>query len=225
MNGFAFGIVVAWRAKYVLITAVLLTWMAQTPACQAAWPPEHRADFFVASYDRYVAEVAARGKAAAAPVPLSDGGVPNPFVPMSCPGMVLTQGYGPTDFYMEPAMRGARHFHTGWDLACPGGTQIVSVVAGKAIVNPNGGCGGGASGFGLNVQVQAGNLWIRYGHMSQVRVGAGQSVTPGTVLGQEGSTGCSTGSHLHFEVDRGCPTLGCSIDPANLISLPAGVRR
>jgi murein DD-endopeptidase MepM/ murein hydrolase activator NlpD len=56
-----------------------------------------------------------------------------------------------------------------------------------------------------------------------VLVSDGDQVASGTVLGLEGSTGFSTGPHLHFEVDRGCPAVTCSIDPAEPISLPVGV--
>jgi murein DD-endopeptidase MepM/ murein hydrolase activator NlpD len=116
----------------------------------------------------------------------------------------------------EPIINGVR-FHTGWDLACPAGTAVVSVTAGRAHVTL--GYGGG---FGNNVQVQVGNLWVRYAHLEATLVSDGDQVASGTVLGLEGSTGFSTGPHLHFEVDRGCPAVTCSIDPAGLISLPAG---
>ena len=108
-------------------------------------------------------------------------------------------------------MNGAR-FHTGWDLACPAGTAVVSVTAGRAHVTL--GYGGR---FG-----KVGDLWVRYAHLEAVMVGEGDQVAPGTVVGVEGSTGFSTGPHLHFEVDRGCPGVTCSIDPVNLIALPAG---
>jgi murein DD-endopeptidase MepM/ murein hydrolase activator NlpD len=212
------------KVTVLMLGGTLLSW---SPICTAVWPPEHRADFLVASYDRYAAQVAAKQARQAAPAPTiaADPGLPNPYVPISCPGMVLTQGYGPTDFWMEPAVHGAPHFHTGWDLACPAGTRIVSVTAGTVHVDLNAGCGAPASGFGRTVQVRtpAGGDWIRYGHMQQVLVSDGQEVHPGSVLGLEGSTGCSTGPHLHFEVDRGCPYVGCSIDPSNVISMP--VRR
>jgi murein DD-endopeptidase MepM/ murein hydrolase activator NlpD len=81
---------------------------------------------------------------------------------------------------------------------------------------------GYGGGFGNNVQVQVGDLWVRYAHLEAVLVNDGDQVTPGTVLGQEGSTGFPIGPHVHFEIDRGCPAVWCSIDPAGLISLPAG---
>jgi murein DD-endopeptidase MepM/ murein hydrolase activator NlpD len=144
--------------------------------------------------------------------------------PLACPQIVLTQGYGPVDNPIEPAVHGAAHFHTGWDFACPTGTPIYSVTGGAARVDLDTGCGvPGASGFGRNVQVHTGSDWVRYGHMSTVLVKDGQAVSAGTELGLVGSTGCSTGPHLHFEVDRGCATVTCSIDPANLIALPPGI--
>jgi murein DD-endopeptidase MepM/ murein hydrolase activator NlpD len=62
---------------------------------------------------------------------------------------------------------------------------------------------GYGGGFGNKVQVRVGDLWIRYAHLETVLVGDGDPA-PGTVLGLEGSTGFSTGPHLHFEIDRGC---------------------
>ena len=131
---------------------------------------------------------------------------------------MLTQGYGPTDLVGEPIINGVR-FHTGWDLACPAGTAVVSVTGGRAHVTL--GYGGG---FGNNVQVQVGDLWVRYAHLEAVLVGDGDVFAPGTVVGLEGSTGFSTGPHLHFEVDRECPNVGCSIDPAGLIAMPVRCR-
>jgi Peptidase family M23 len=81
---------------------------------------------------------------------------------------------------------------------------------------------GVGGGFGNNVQVQVGDLWVRYAHLEAVLVDDGDQVAPGMVLGLERSTGFSTGPHLHFEVDRGCPAVACSIDPSGLISLPGG---
>jgi murein DD-endopeptidase MepM/ murein hydrolase activator NlpD len=137
--------------------------------------------------------------------------------PMSCPGIRLTQGYGPTALVGEPVINGVR-FHTGWDLACPVGTTVVSVTGGQAHVTL-----GWGGGFGNNVQVHVGDLYVRYAHLEAVLVKEGDQVAPDMVLGLEGSTGYSTGPHLHFEADRGCPSVTCSIDPGNLISPPPTV--
>ena len=64
---------------------------------------------------------------------------------------------------------------------------MVSVTAGRAHVTL--GYGGG---FGNNVQVQVGDLWVRYAHLEAVLVSDGDVVAPGTVVGLEGSTGFST---------------------------------
>jgi murein DD-endopeptidase MepM/ murein hydrolase activator NlpD len=88
------------------------------------------------------------------------------------------------------------------------------MAVGRAQVAP--GCSGA---FGNNVQVGAGNLWVRCAHLEAVLVSDGDQVCGGH---RAGAGGFSTGPYLHFEVDRGCPTVGCSVDPANLISLPVG---
>ena len=80
----------------------------------------------------------------------------------------------------------------------------------------------GYGGFGNNVQVQVGVEWIRYAHMEAVLVADGEVAAPGTLLGLEGSTGFSTGPHLHFEVDRGCAEVRCAVEPGGLIGLPSG---
>lgn len=136
--------------------------------------------------------------------------------PIACPGLTLTQGYGPATIAGEP-----NGFHHGWDLACPAGTPVVSVTAGVARTVTDG-VGGG---YGNNVQVHGGELWVRYAHLQVVLIADSVVVRPGTVLGLEGSTGFSTGPHLHFEVDGPCANWPCSIDPMRMVELPAEVRR
>lgn len=87
-----------------------------------------------------------------------------------------------------------RSFHTGVDIAAPKGTPIFSATSG--IVKYAGEYGG----YGLAVIVDYGKYEIVYGHMSKVCVYKGQSVKKGELLGRVGSTGVSTGPHLHFEV-------------------------
>lgn len=95
-------------------------------------------------------------------------------------------------------------YHTGVDIAAGFGTPIVAADSGSVIVAswPDN------SGYGLRVVIDHGNgynTW--YGHMSRVAVSAGQTVKRGDVIGYEGSTGRSTGPHLHFEVRRGSTRL------------------
>jgi murein DD-endopeptidase MepM/ murein hydrolase activator NlpD len=89
---------------------------------------------------------------------------------------------------------GARRFHAGQDLGAPAGTPIVAVAKGRVIVaNWHG-------GYGKAVIIEHdGRLQTLYGHMSEIFVQEGQEIAQGTVIGQVGSTGQSTGPHLHFE--------------------------
>ncbi|GAA4923006.1 M23 family metallopeptidase [Actinoplanes utahensis] len=88
--------------------------------------------------------------------------------------------------------------HAGVDLAAPHGTAIVAAGAGVVVAaGPNG-------GYGNAVLLDHGDGWLtHYGHLSAVAVEAGQTVEAGQRIGDEGSTGHSTGPHLHFEVHRG----------------------
>ena len=88
--------------------------------------------------------------------------------------------------------------HAGVDLAAPDGTRIRAVGAGVVV------SAGPAEGYGIAVLIDHGNGYLtHYGHMSEVSVVAGQRVKPGQQIGLEGSTGHSTGPHLHFEVHEG----------------------
>lgn len=122
----------------------------------------------------------------------------------------VTQRYGPTDVVGEPIVNGVRT-HTGIDLACPAGTAVFSVGAGRTRV-------GFDRGFGNNVVVESGGYFIRYAHLQAPAVQDGAGVQAGSLLGWEGSTGFSTGPHLHFEVDRGAPSVQDSIDPAPFLT-------
>ncbi len=84
--------------------------------------------------------------------------------------------------------------HEGIDIAAPTGRPIGAAAAGTVIV------AGWGGGYGNLVVVSHGSISTAYGHMSSVAVSSGQRVERGTVLGAVGSTGNSTGPHLHFEV-------------------------
>ena len=81
----------------------------------------------------------------------------------------------------------------------PSGTPIRAVGAGTVVS-----AGWAYSGYGISVVVDHHNGYLtHYAHMSQDRVSVGDEVKAGDILGLEGSTGDSTGPHLHFEVHKG----------------------
>jgi murein DD-endopeptidase MepM/ murein hydrolase activator NlpD len=88
--------------------------------------------------------------------------------------------------------------HAGIDLAAPDGTPIRAAGAGVVMT------AGPAQGYGNAVLIDHGNGYLtHYGHLSVITTLPGQRVAAGQVIGLEGSTGNSTGPHLHFEVHRG----------------------
>ena len=103
---------------------------------------------------------------------------------------------------------GVRSYHTGIDLACPEGTPIRAAMNGKiAFV-------GWSNVFGNYIIVNHPNGYqTLYGHLSASRVKKGQSVTQTTVIGLVGSTGYSTGAHLHFTVYKN----GRLINPSSVL--------
>ena len=109
---------------------------------------------------------------------------------------VLTQPFGCTGFYREPSRTDCPNgFHTGIDLADPPGTPIRAAAPGIAYPIPD------TERYGNHVVVQhQGGLSTNYAHMSRMNVAWGQTVQAGEVIGFVGSTGNSTGPHLHFEV-------------------------
>lgn len=135
----------------------------------------------------------------------------------------LTQPYGCTEFELErPAADCPGGFHTGIDLGLPQGTPIHASSAGigYAFDDP--------LRYGNHVLIQhAGGYSTVYGHMVRTNVAWGQRVAAGDVIGWVGSTGNSTGPHLHFEIRyAGAPQdplryLDATTPPAPL-PLPAG---
>ena len=126
------------------------------------------------------------------------------------PNWVVTQPYGCTGLSFEPPRGTCAHFHFGIDLAAPAGTPVSAVLAGQAEVFPPAGFGGG---YGLHVVVRHGDgVETMYAHLQDIAIFSGQAVAGGTVLGHEGSTGISTGPHLHFEVREA----GIAVDPISV---------
>jgi len=85
--------------------------------------------------------------------------------------------------------------HTGIDLAVPIGTNVKATMSGKVIY-----AGWNDQGYGNLVIVENGPYRTYFAHLSQVPVKLGQEVTAGSVVGISGSTGNSTGPHVHYEV-------------------------
>jgi murein DD-endopeptidase MepM/ murein hydrolase activator NlpD len=111
----------------------------------------------------------------------------------------ITQGFGCTDLLGEPYDPNCptHHFHTGIDIGCDFGNPIAAADAG-VVSYVNYGWGGGYGNF---ILITHGNGYSTlYAHLSSIGVSVGQGVRRGQVIGAEGSTGYSTGPHLHFEI-------------------------
>ena len=103
---------------------------------------------------------------------------------------------------------GDRRFHAGTDLGAPTGTPILAAARGQ-VESAN-----WLGGYGLAVTINHGSAQQSlYGHMSEIFVQPGQWVEPGTVIGRVGSTGNSTGPHLHFEIRHLTQDGWVAVDP------------
>ena len=99
--------------------------------------------------------------------------------------------------------------HKGVDIAAPKGTSVYTTAEGKVIR-----AGFQAGGYGNFIEVKHPNgLSSVYGHLSRIDVHTGQQVASGERIGLVGSTGYSTGPHLHFEVRRS----GGQVNPAKVV--------
>lgn len=123
--------------------------------------------------------------------------------------------------------------HSGQDLASlPGPGPVVAIAAGKVTFAASRG------GYGNLVDVaHTGGVVSRYAHLANITVKAGQVISTGTAIGTEGSTGDSTGPHLHLEIreaghpvdpvpfmlERGAPLNGKAVAPSTTATLPSGV--
>ncbi|MGG6297357.1 peptidoglycan DD-metalloendopeptidase family protein [Leptolyngbya sp. AN02str] len=124
------------------------------------------------------------------PLAVSGNGNVTLLYPLSIPA-AITSVFG---WRVHP-ISGDRRFHTGTDLAAPTGTPIVAAKSGKVDV------AGFMGGYGLTVVLNHSNGREQslYAHMSEIFVRPGEEVNQGDVIGRVGSTGNSTGPHLHFE--------------------------
>ncbi len=110
---------------------------------------------------------------------------------MPLEGAQLTSNYG---MRTHPVL-GGRRKHTGIDLAAPTGTPIYATADGVI------GRADWYSSYGLYISINHGaSMETRYAHLSRLAVAAGDNVKKGDLIGYVGSTGRSTGPHLHYEV-------------------------
>jgi murein DD-endopeptidase MepM/ murein hydrolase activator NlpD len=113
----------------------------------------------------------------------------------------VASGFG---YRIDPVYKTVK-FHAGLDFSAPQGTPIYATADGRVTT-----AGNLSNGFGNHVIINHGfGYQTLYGHMVRVKVKNGQLVKRGEVIGWVGSTGKSTGPHLHYEVHKG----GRTIDP------------
>jgi murein DD-endopeptidase MepM/ murein hydrolase activator NlpD len=112
----------------------------------------------------------------------------------------LTSGFG----YRKDPISGVRKFHNAIDIAAPRGTPVYAYTNGKVVT-----AGWGNMTGNYVVIDHGGGLRTKYLHLSSISVSAGQTVKVGQKIGGVGSTGYSTGNHLHFEVTKN----GVAVNP------------
>ncbi|KAF0091083.1 MAG: Membrane-bound metallopeptidase [Fusobacteria bacterium] len=116
----------------------------------------------------------------------------------------ITSQYG----WRSSPIFGGSEFHKGIDISASGGASIVSAESGVVLISYY------SSSFGNTVVVNHGSgIMTLYAHMSSRSVSAGQSVSKGQHLGGVGSTGWSTGNHLHFQVTNKSDIYNGAVDP------------
>lgn len=127
----------------------------------------------------------------AAPQKIRTASVSIPTLAPILSDRAMSSGFG---MRVHPVLGGLRA-HKGIDMPAPTGTPIRASADGTV------GKADWFGGYGLYVQLEHGaGMETRYGHMSRIAVAEGQTVHKGDVIGYVGSTGRSTGSHLHYEV-------------------------
>lgn len=127
---------------------------------------------------------------------------------MVCPlkSSVLTSDFG----YRVSPISGTWKFHSGVDLAAPSGSDVYACKAGTVSRT------GFSTTYGNYIEIQHYNgMTSFYAHLSKVLVGNNQKVDTGAVIGKVGTTGASTGPHLHFELKKN----GKAEDPGKVLSL------
>ncbi|WP_405527817.1 LysM peptidoglycan-binding domain-containing M23 family metallopeptidase [Streptomyces avidinii] len=130
-----------------------------------------------------------------------------PAAPQSAAGFVAPVSGGISTQYKVAGSMWSSGYHTGVDFIASSGTSVKAVGAGTVV------SAGWSGSYGNEVVIRhADGKYSQYAHLSQLSVSSGQSVTAGQSIGLSGSTGNSTGPHLHFEI-RTTPSYGSDLDP------------
>jgi murein DD-endopeptidase MepM/ murein hydrolase activator NlpD len=118
-----------------------------------------------------------------------------------------------TTAYKKAGKMWSKGYHTGVDFAVPTGTPVLAVADGK-IENANWG-----KSYGKQVVQKVAGGWVIYAHLNAVRCKPGQTLKAGDIVGEVGSTGNSSGPHLHFEMrDNIRWSAGKDIDPKDILA-------
>ena len=127
------------------------------------------------------------------------------------PGQKISSRYGSR----KDPFTGRRAIHGGLDFRAKKGVPVLATAAGRVTK------AGRHGGYGKLVEIDHGNgLTTRYAHLSRIHVQIGQHVSIGKIIGKVGSTGRSTGPHLHYEVRR----KGQTVNPLNYVKLARDLR-
>lgn len=128
---------------------------------------------------------------------------------------ILNDGFGSR---YDPFGGGGSEFHTGQDITAAPGTPVVAAAEGTVVF------AGWKNGYGQVVDIDHGRgLATRYGHLSKIETTIGHEIARGELLGCVGSTGRSTGPHLHYEVRiNDNPVSPLSYLPAQMSTAAAG---
>ncbi|HLT18717.1 MAG TPA: M23 family metallopeptidase, partial [Thermomicrobiales bacterium] len=124
-------------------------------------------------------------------------------------GRPVTQGWISSYFgHRADPFTGRKAFHRGVDFAGPAGAQVVAVASGVVTYSKD------RFGYGKTVEINHGGGYVtRYAHNQRVLVAVGETVQKGQPIALIGSTGRSTGPHLHFEVLK----QGRAVDPMSFV--------
>ncbi|NJN87428.1 MAG: M23 family metallopeptidase [Leptolyngbyaceae cyanobacterium SL_7_1] len=142
------------------------------------------------------------------PLALPGNGNLQLMFPLSIP-VAITSSFG---WRVHPIFGNTR-FHAGTDLGAPSGTPVVAAYSGQVAIADF------MNGYGLTVVLQHndGEQQTLYAHMSEVYVRPGETIEQGEVIGRVGSTGNSTGPHLHFEVRQRTSEGWVAVDPGGML--------